>query len=125
LGNITTPINRNIAYEMLGEGLTTAREKLNNLKKSKNRFQLITTQNIEAQEIINQLFKLYENYIDNWKKSEFHIIKEFLMNHLYQEVAENLDINISSAWRRQKSLNIDEYFITKNLILNLNKILYV
>lgn len=124
-GKIDTQINKDIAYEMLGEGLTVAREKLNSLKTSKNRFQIITNQNSSAQLIMNDLFKIYENFIDNWKISEYHIVKEFLLNKPYQEVAEKLDINISSSWRRQKSLNIEEYSICKNLILKLNTLLYV
>jgi SatD family (SatD) len=125
IGNIDTPINKNIAYEMLGEGLTTAREKLNELKKNKNRFQIITKQNTKAQEIMNNLFRIYSSYIDNWKPSDFYIIKEFLLNKHYQEIAESLNINISSSWRRQKSLNIEAYSISKNLILNINSIMYV
>lgn len=124
-GEIETEINNNIAYEMLGNGLTLAREKLNELKTSKNRFFIITKQNTEAEEIINSLFKIYENYIDGWKYNEFYIVREFLLNKHYQQIAENLDMNISSSWRRQKSLNIEEYSICKKLILNLNTILYV
>lgn len=125
VGKIDTQINNKIAYEMLGEGLTIAREKLNDLKTSKNRFQIITMQNLKAQDIMNDLFKIYENYIDSWKTTEFYIVKEFLLNKTYQVVAENLGMNISSTWRRQKSLNIEEYSICKNLILNLNSILYM
>lgn len=124
-GKIDTPINKNIAYEMLGEGLTSAREKLTGLKKGKSRFLINTRENTQSEEIINDLFNIYQNYLDSWKKSDHYIVKQFLSNKSYQEVAENLDINISSSWRRKKSLNIEEYTICKKLILNLNNMLYV
>lgn len=119
-GKIDTPINNRIAYEMLGDGLIVAREKLNSLKKNTNRFHVIIAPDIKKQQLINDLFKLYENYIDNWKKNEYHIVREFLSGKDYQEIAGILDVNISTAWRRKKSLNIEEYNICKNLILNLN-----
>lgn len=37
-GEITTEINQKIAYEMLGSGLTEAREQLDTYKKMGNRF---------------------------------------------------------------------------------------
>jgi hypothetical protein len=125
LGKIDTMINNKIAYEMLGEGLTLAREKLNELKSNRNRFQIITKQNIIAQDVMNDLFKIYENYVDSWKHNEFYIVNEFLQGNNYKVVAEKLNVNISSSWRRQKSLNIEEYLLCKKIILNLNSILYV
>jgi hypothetical protein len=125
LGKIETKINNKIAYEMLGEGLTLAREKLIELKSNKNRFKIITKQNIIAQDIINDLFKIYENYVDGWKGNELYIVNEFLQGKDYKEIAKKLNVNISSSWRRQKSLNIEEYFTCKKLIINLNSILYV
>jgi hypothetical protein len=119
-GEIETPINDKVAHEMLGSGLTTAREKLNELKTSKRRFfVLLDNDTRNNQEIMNDLFTLYENYVDQWKSKEYHIVKEFLLERNYQEVAKNLSMNISSAWRRNKTLNMEEYFICRKLILKL------
>ncbi len=122
-GEIETAINNKIAYGMLGKGLTEARAKLHRLKNTKHRFQFSMNGATLKQDIINDLFIIYENYVDNWKHIEYHIVKEFIMNKSYQEVAEVLDINVSSAWRRLKSLNIEEYFISKNSILKLYQVL--
>jgi len=118
-GEIDTQINKKVAHEMLGSGLFQTREKLNELKTSKNRFKIILEHNQNAQEVLNELFKLYENYVDNWKQNELHIVKEFIQNKHYKEVAKILNMNISSSWKRYKSLNIEEYFICKKLILHL------
>lgn len=122
-GNIETPINRNIAYEMLGNGLTQAREMLNKLKSSSNRFMILSDKNGMSTNILNDLFLLYGSYIDSWKLKEYQMVSEFLKDQDYKVIADNLGMNRSSTWRRYKSLHIEEYNTTKNLILTLNKIL--
>jgi len=120
VGEIETQINKSSAYEMLGEGLTTARKSLNELKKSKRRFLVSSNKNSESLDIINDLFKLLESFIDSWKSKEYVIVSAFLLNKSYKEIAENLNMNISSSWRRKKSLNMEEYAICKKLILKIN-----
>ncbi len=125
-GLIETKINREIAYGMLGEGLTEAREHLNKIKTSKHRIQILINHNAFLQETLNDLFKIYQNYIDQWSLKERPFLQEFIINNKnYKEVAESLNLNISSSWRRQKTLNIEEYFLVKKLITNLTKKLYV
>lgn len=123
-GIIDTPINHKLAHGMLGAGLTESREKLNRLKSGRNRFCIVNRQNRRLEHIVSDLFLLYENYVDNWKHSEYPIIKEFLMERTYQQVAESMNVYVSSAWRRHKSLNIEEYSICKKLILKLNATLH-
>jgi hypothetical protein len=125
IGKIETKLNSSSAYEMLGEGLTLAREKLNELKTSKNRFDILLHGKTKSTEIINNLFFIYQNYVDNWSFTDRPILQEFLQGKTYQEVAKRLKINISSAWRRQKSLNIDEYFTVKQLIFDVNATILV
>ncbi len=122
-GHIETPINKKIAYAMLGNGLTQTREALNILKSSSNRFMVLTEKTENATKIINDLFFLYGSYLDSWKLNEYQIISEFLNDKDYKVVADKLDMNRSSTWRRYKSLNIEQYNTTKNLILTLSKIL--
>lgn len=120
-GSIETPINRNIAYEMLGDGLTQAREQLNKLKSGINRFLVLSGKKQKATIAINDLFMIYESYIDSWKLNEYKMVTQFLKVKDYKIVASNLDMNRSSTWRRYKGLHIEEYNITKSLILILNK----
>jgi hypothetical protein len=122
-GNIDTPINNHNAYEMLGEGLTYAREQLNKLKSGTHRFKIFSDKDEQTTAIINDLFLLYAGYVDSWKLSEYTIIAQFLKDKDYKVVAKNLNMNKSSTWRRHKNLHIEEYNTTKKLILTLNKIL--
>ncbi|PWH86284.1 SatD family protein [Brumimicrobium oceani] len=124
-GEIETPINKKNAYEMLGDGLTESREKLNQSKSNKNRFIIMLNNNLKAQQILSDLFLIYQFYIDSWKINDYYIVKEFLLNKSYQEVAEALNLNVSSAWRRYKSLNIEEYTTCKRLFTNFNTVLNV
>jgi hypothetical protein len=118
LGKIETPINTNIAYEMLGSGLTRARLELNNLKKNKKRFFFIEELNEQHYQPINELFRLFQHFIDSWKPDDFELVNQFLLGKNYQQVAVELNMNPSSTWRRQKNLNIEEYTICKKLLLH-------
>lgn len=118
LGKIQTPINTNIAYEMLGSGLTRARLELNNLKKNKRRFFFIEELKEQHYQPINEIFRLLQHFIESWKPDDFKLVNQFLLGKNYQQVAVELNMNPSSAWRRQKSLNIEEYAICKKLLLH-------
>lgn len=125
-GLIETKINNDIAYGMLGEGFNVAREQLNKIKTSKHRVLILINDNTFLQETLNDLFKIFQNYIDEWKINDNPFLQEFIINNKnYKEVAESLNVNISSSWRRQKSLNIEEYLLVKKLIINLTNKLYV
>lgn len=120
-GEIETEINNKIAYEMLGEGLTTAREKLNSLKNDKSRFEILLPKNLLG-DIINNSFIIYQSIIDSWQLKDYNIVFEFLIHDDYKIVANNVSLNISSAWRRRNSLKIYEYKTIKKIILDLSKI---
>ncbi len=118
-GTIDTPINNDIAYEMLGEGLSEARTKLNHLKESNRRFLIIL--NIEQEnleKILNDSFQIYQYFVDTWKVEEYNLVGEFLAQKDYKIIAKELNLHRSSTWRRQKSLNIEEYETVKRIIQN-------
>ena len=112
-GEIETPINRKIAYGMLGEGLTRARETINNQKKSGERFFFLTDKNASE---LNSLFILYQSFIDDWKPRDFKIVSDFINLDDYKLVAEKNQKSVSLMWKRRKSLKIKEYKTIKNLI---------
>jgi hypothetical protein len=119
-GQIDTPINNSRAYEMLGMGLTQAREKLEILKKANHRFLFLKNGMEERYSTENDLFRIFEYFVDEWKSKDFPFLLAFLDGKSYQEVALALDVNVSSAWRRKNSLNLEEYFILKKLLLKPN-----
>lgn len=119
LGKIDTKINRKIAYEMLGEGLTEARKELNDLKKHDSRFFIKLNKSPEDQ--INKAFVVFQSYIDDWKTKDRKAVTEFLRLNDYKKVALAIKTDASSAWRRKKSLKIREYLYIKEIILFLLK----
>jgi hypothetical protein len=120
-GEIDTPVNTEIAYGMLGSGLTDARETLSEIKKSDARF-VFSIPDEKQNELLNNSFIVYQNLIDDWKNKDYAIVKEFIENKTYKEVSEIVHMNISSAWRREKSLHIKPYFAIKDVISSLTEI---
>lgn len=109
--------SKHLAYERLGFGLIDARERLKVIKKTESRF-LMVTNNEKQSLLLNNLFLLYEDYVDSWKKNDMPYVRAFLNNMNYKEVAEQFNINLSNGWRREKSLKMQQYYTIKELILN-------
>lgn len=114
-GKIRTEINSTQAYEMLGEGLTDARNELNQLKKSGSRFK-ISLKEETLTRLLNGLFKLLQHFIDSWSVKDRRTASGFLKGLTYKEVAKIEKKDESSLWRRRRSLAIDQYFTCKTLI---------
>lgn len=115
-GPIDTPINTEIAYEMLGAGLTRAREKLSELKNRKGERFWLETDSTRANEQLNRLFLLYQSVLDDWSQQEFTIVKAFWELQDYKAVAERLHKTPSLLWKRQRSLKLKEYLAVKELL---------
>lgn len=113
---LETVQSKHLAYERLGFGLIDAREKLKLIKKTDSRF-LIVTSNEKQSLDLNNLFFIYEDYLDSWKAADYDLVSAFMNNKDYKEVAEQFGLNISSGWRREKSLKIRQYFTVKEMIL--------
>lgn len=114
---IETVQSKHSAYERLGFGLIDARERLQLIKKTDSRF-LIATSNEKTSLYLNNLFLIYEDYVDSWKKSDYDYVKAFLNHMNYKEVAELFNVNVSSGWRREKSLKMKQYYTIKEMILS-------
>lgn len=118
-GEIETEINTNIAFEMLGKGLTQARKLITHLKNDHHRF-YVDVGHPSLNTILNQLFALYENTVDEWKIDKDHnLISSFIKNRDYKIVAAELNKNRSLIWKREKTLNISSYFSIKNILLTI------
>ncbi|MBI3518870.1 MAG: hypothetical protein HY062_05880 [Bacteroidetes bacterium] len=109
--------SKHSAYERLGFGLIDARQRLDLIKKTDSRF-LIATNNEKTSLYLNNLFLIYEDYLDSWKKSDYDYVKAFLNHMNYKEVAALFQVNISSGWRREKSLKMKQYYTIKEMILS-------
>lgn len=120
LGQIDTAINPNIAYEMLGPGLTKARKILNELKDLDNRFVVRLEPNDSAKEHqLNLAFTIYQKFVGSWHEKDLKIVSAYLDYDDYKTVAHEIGIDRSNAWRRKKSLAIKEYKAIKEIIFYL------
>ncbi len=121
-GNIETPINKDIAYAMLGSGLTEARSNLNDSKKNnKFRFNISIENNLQNDILVNA-FKILENIIEKWdSKKDYETVSNFLKFLDYKLVSEAMNKTRSQIWKREKTLNIESYTSIKNIIQLISK----
>ncbi len=117
-GEIDTTLNTKIAHEMVGEGLTNARESLQELKK-KNQNYYVYLDNQTKSKYLNQLFFLYHSEVKDWRKKDYEVISYFLAGKDYRQIAEIISRDASSVWRKERTLKMKEYFTLKELIKNL------
>ena len=113
-GTIDTEINADSAHEMLGEGLTRARGKLEQMKKELNRFYISLDDSSLASKLLKTL-RLAQHFIDGWQSKDRTTVAGFLSGLDYKELAKKLGKDDSSVWRRRKSLAIEEYNTCKAL----------
>lgn len=115
-GDIETSINTAIAYEMLGTGLTQARQALNRMKSETLRFQILI-ENTRTNTILNQAFIIFEVIRSAWNLERDHVlITAFLKNADYKIVAKRLNKNRSLMWKRAHNLQIESYNAIKKII---------
>jgi hypothetical protein len=121
-GQIDTKINKEIAYEMLGEGLTNARFLINQLKKSENRFYL-SLDHEETNIMLNNGFSILQSIIDEWNiKKDFELISNLIKFKDYKIVAEMMNKERSLIWKREKSLKMKSYFAIKTILFTCIKL---
>ncbi len=117
-GEIETEINKEIAYEMYGPGLTRAREALTTAKETGDNYFIAINEHLDDQ--LRLCMKLYQSIKSEWKLSEFEIVSAFLKHKDYKDLKRiGLYKTRSGAWKKGKSLRIDEYNIVKQLVFQI------
>ncbi|WP_051052995.1 SatD family protein [Fulvivirga imtechensis] len=116
-GAIDTAINEEVAYEMLGEGLTRARHLLGAMKSEDT--EILINGIDDKDDILNMAFKLYRSFYNDWLEKDRPVASTFLKIEDYKEVARIYKKDISTMWRREKSLKIDEFRTSRDLIRRL------
>jgi hypothetical protein len=120
-GEIHTELNPKIAYGMLGPGLTEARKLLSDMKKDPKRFNISGLAEAKTELLIQDGFVIFQSFVDSWTNKEAQMAALFLKNDDYRWVAKQARINPTSAWRRRKSLQINAYIASKNILSMLSK----
>ncbi len=118
-GQIDTPINKDIAYEMLGEGLTKAREMLTEKRRGQSRFIFSipgTRLGLQLQKLLEVMMALAQRWT---KPDDTELIFDMIENQNNQEVAEKYGKDRSQIRKRRKFLLVDEYRATREVVLEL------
>ena len=115
-GEIQTPINTNIAYEMMGPGLAHARDLLSIKRQNRPRF-IFDLPDQKHEQYLNRLFQVIDGIIGKWKISDYPLISDMLTDASDQEVGAKYDKNRSQIWKRRKHLLVKEYKLLKAVII--------
>lgn len=116
-GKIETKLNRKNAYEMLGPGLTHAREELVALKSSRNRFKISLKDEAVSTKLMLGMI-IYQGIVDRWTTAQQKVVSVFWEELSdYRKVAKKLKKDPTVMWRRKRSLMIDEITSLKKLMV--------
>jgi hypothetical protein len=114
-GVVETPINPDIAFGMLGPGLTHARQALNQMKSETHRFQILL-ENTHLSALLNAGFIIFEAIRSEWNlERDADLIAAFLENSDYKWVAKKRNKDRSLMWKRAKNLRIESYYAVKRI----------
>ena len=115
-GTIDTPINGKSAHGMIGEGLTEARERLVIKSRAKPRVQFYS-RNYQTTKLIQNLFIVIAGIMSRWKSKDGPLIVEMINHKRDSIVGDIFKKSRSQIWKRRHNLQIHEYCIIKELIL--------
>jgi len=119
-GEITTPLNRQLAYGMLGPGLAEAREALSDKSRRRSRFRI----ELPDRRLASQLSKLLDVLFAltrDWKCEDASLLFDMILNQNNEAVAVAHGKNRSQIWKRRRNLYVDEYASLKNVVLELSE----
>lgn len=117
-GEIETAINKEIAYGMMGAGLSRARELLTDKKRGRPRFQFELPQK-QLEENLTRLFRVMEGLEERWDRRDYPLILDMLSIPNNEKVAVKYGKNRSQIWKRRKNLLIEEYQLIRTIALSL------
>lgn len=114
LGEISTPINPQIAYGMLGPGLSEVREALAEMKEEEDRMMISGAFDRKMQ--MKLAMNIFLEKQEEWKWRDREIISGYFHYRDYKKVAEVMGKDVSLIWRRFKSLGFKSYLKRKKLV---------
>lgn len=114
-GEIETPLNPERAHEMLGPGLAEARKRL---EKVKGEGKKIVMHGLGARKDkeLNLVFELYQSLREGWPEKDITEIGKFMELKDYKLVAPAIKRDVSSVWRKEKTLRMRDYFRIRELV---------
>lgn len=119
-GEIVTPINRNIAHEMVGPGLANARDLLTVKHRLRPRF-VFDLPDKDLSGILTRLFGVVDSLMQDWSVKDLGLIVDMLSSSDDTEIMSKYSKNRSQIWKRRRSLHIRDYVALKECILDLSR----
>lgn len=119
-GEIDTPVNRQKAHTMMGDGLTQAREILTDKRRGKPRFRF-NLSNPHTMNQLNRLFLVLDGLTCRWDVGDGPLILDMLASSHNEEVGLKHGKNRTQIWKRRKHLLIEEYRALKDAIMGLGR----
>jgi hypothetical protein len=117
-GEIQTPINREVAYGMMGPGLTRARALLTAKKRGRPRF-VFDLPDGQLADNLARLCSVIDGLIARWDRKDYRLVSDMLSTRVNEEVAAKYGKNRSQIWKRRKHLLVEEYLATKSVVFDL------
>lgn len=117
-GEIDTPLNQEIAYGMLGNGLIKARKMLSAKRRDRPKYQFDLDNHILSRQF-NKLFYVLEGFARGWSQKDFALIYDMLRKDNDNEIAAKYEKNRSQIWKRKKHLYIQEYKTIQAVIFDM------
>ncbi len=114
-GEIDTPINRSSAHGMLGEGLTSAREELEAMKKGDQEIAVRGYDDLFCKEM-DLAFQLYRAFYTDWPEKDRMTAFDFIHSRDYKILAEQYNKDASTMWRKERSLRMKDFYASRSLI---------
>ena len=118
LGNIETNIVSEAAHNMMGEGLTTARELLGEMsRRARERFR-ISVGSVKIQRCFENILAIYDKIITSWNlEKDKEVIQILIQEPNDRKAAELLGKTRQQVWKRRSTLMINEYNKSKESII--------
>lgn len=119
-GIVESPVNPEIAHNMLGPGLTRARELLTEPGRSRPHYRIdIGNPTVGAR--LERLFFVYESLRSDWSSKDFSLICALLEDDDDAAVAERFNRHRTTILRRRVSLKIREYQVLQSLLREISE----
>ena len=119
-GRIDTPLNRKVAYGMVGRGLTRGRELLTTKRRGLPRFLFdLPNRNLAMQ--LSQLFGVMASLTRDWKRKDVDLIFEMLSSDDNATIGARHGKNRSQIWKRRRNMHVDDYKALRSIVIQLSR----
>ncbi len=118
-GEIVTPINPDIAHEMVGPGLANARNLLTDKHKRRPRF-VFDLLDKDLSRMLTRLFGVVDSLVQDWSVKDLKLVLDMLSTNDDTEIMSKYGKNRSQIWKRRRSLHISDYVALKECIFSLS-----